>query len=520
MINLLKNNKDKLLLGISLLVFFLVNLLLLKNKLPIGTNTKLYYLIYFGVCILIVGIVYIIKYLLRKEIKIEKIFLYLGITLGLFFLVLSPFFTGSDEHNHFYRIYEISEGVFKTPTKKYVGSVMPSSLSKIYALNETSGLITNQAVKYKNVIKMMKIKLNKKDSIQYGTDDNTYYENTALYSPVTYLPHIVGIYLGRILNLNPYYIGMLGRLSNLICYLILGYIALKMLPRYKLFFLVILLSPNMIQLASTLSADAFTNIVFLLIISYIFKLRDSKKVMSFKDEVILFGLAIIISLSKIVYLPIVLSILLIKKEQFKRGKKEKIIYTLMTFMVSGIISLLWIKGTKDIFDIAYFNSHLQKDFILHHLLQYGLVFLNTFIIHGIYYIECLFGGTKMYHSQLMLPSVISFAYVLIVGICFISERQKDDLNIIEKAGCILVGLMIMGLASTAIYLQCTAQFYGIAYPTIEGIQGRYFIPIIFMLPFMFKFKNKSIKLDNKIIIDSVIVINIITMFYMITQFVV
>ena len=62
--------------------------------------------------------------------KIPKIFVFTVLVLGIIYLFLSPLFTGSDEHNHYYRIYEITEGVLVTPTDEVVGSELPESLSK------------------------------------------------------------------------------------------------------------------------------------------------------------------------------------------------------------------------------------------------------------------------------------------------------------------------------------------------------------------------------------------------------
>ena len=518
LIKFIKDNKYNIFLGVMLFISLLLCIFTLSKKMISGMPIKLYCFSLMTAALFIVGLIFGFRYLIRKETKIERIFLYLGTVMGILFLLLSPFFTGSDEHNHFYRIYEITEGKIKTPTNNYVGSVMPSSLSKMFALNSTLGMNRNTTIKYSSIKKMMKIKLNKKKVSQYGTSNDNYYANTALYSPVSYIPHVIGVAIGKTFNLRPYFIGMLGRLFNLIFYLALGYIALKIIPKYKLFFLAILLSPNMMQLATTLSADAWTNIIVLLIISYVYRIYDSKKTIEIKDEIILFILCLIISLSKIVYLPIIGVLLLIKEKQFKKDKKEKVLYISIVFLICSAISLFWIMGTKEIFGIAYDNSHYQKTYILGHLFQYGLVIINTFFKHGLYYIECLFAGTMMYHAQLYLPPVISFAYVFLVIICFMDEKKKNTFTKGKRLGVMLLGIIIIGLISTAEYLQCTAQFFGVAYSTIEGIQGRYFIPIILLFPFMLNIDRWDINFDSNLAINSILAFNIITYFYMIMQF--
>ena len=122
----------------------------------------------------------------------------------------------------------------------------------------------------------------------------------------------------------------------------------------------------------------------------------------------------------------------------------------------------------------------------------------------------------MYHSQLIVSPLISFAYVATVVICLFSDKSSKELSNIKRLIIFLIGIMITGLISTAIYIQCTAQFYSVKNPTIEGIQGRYFIPVILLLPLIINIKKK--KISSKYIFSSVLVINLITLFYIISQF--
>ena len=220
------------------------------------------YFLYFYALLAILLIIYNYVYFKKiNDTNYSKIFLLIASFLGIFYLVLSPLFTGSDEHNHYYRIYEISEGIMVTPTKKVVGSILPSSLENTFVIGGGS----NTIIKYRNIKDMIKIPLESNVTKQYGVEWTNDYSNTALYSPVQYLPHTLGFMIAKLFKLSPYYVGMFGRIFNLISYLIMGYLCIKILPKYKLFYLAILLSPNMLQCATTLSADAFTNIIFMLI---------------------------------------------------------------------------------------------------------------------------------------------------------------------------------------------------------------------------------------------------------------
>ena len=260
----INNNKVTSFLIYLTIIFFLVNVYSFYNKVNTNTNSITYFIIYFVLNCLGIIAIYICHKIQYDNTKIPKLFVLYGLIIGTVFIVFAPLFTGSDEHNHYYRIYEIAQGNITSPAReKYIGSEMPLSLNETY----TVGGGSNTLIRYNKIDDMLKIKLEKDNVIKYGTSADTNYDNTALYSPVTYTPHIIGFLIGKILNLNPYLIGILGRITNLLFYLVLGYLSLKLISKHKLYIFTILLSPNMMQCATTLSADAFTNIIFLFVIS-------------------------------------------------------------------------------------------------------------------------------------------------------------------------------------------------------------------------------------------------------------
>lgn len=509
------NNIYQISLLLITIVFFMVNFYDLKYKISLNSNLNKYYVVFILLSIILSVVIFIISKKTNNfsNKKIPKIFVLSSIILGVINLSLSPLFTGSDEHNHFYRIYEISDGVIVTPTNKVVGSEMPLSLSDTFI----TGSGNNTNIKYDNLREMWDIKLDRSNKGQYGDLWTNAYNNTALYSPVQYLPQVIGFSIAKIFDFGPYLIGMFGRVFNLIFYVLLGYFCLKIIPKSKIFYMLILLSPNMLQCATTLSADAFTNVIFLLLISLIFKICYSKSKVDKREKFLLLILCIVISLCKIVYLPIVFLILLINSSLFKNGNKEKITFSVITILSSVLISFLWMGCTNSVFEIAYDQTELQKQFILNNLLNYFIVFIRTFSEYIIKYVECLFVGTTMYHSQLKIPALISFFYVILIVLSLLNDEDKRKLNTSKRIIIGMVGIIIVGLISTAIYVQCTAQYYSIGNATIEGIQGRYFIPIIMLIPFIFQFKNIKLKKQN-LYVGSLFV-NLITWFYMINQFI-
>ena len=431
---------------------------------------------------------------------------------------MSPLFTGSDEVNHYYRIYEITEGVFVTPTgENYSGGDLPLSLSETFS----KGGGDAKSIKYPSIPEMINIPLERENVITYGQQRETFYANASLYSPFSYLPHVIGFKIGKFFNAGPYILGMLGRLFNLLFYIVIGYFALRIMPRWKLFFMLILISPNMVQLASTLSADAFVYSLLLLFMACILNIRANTIMMDAKKMAVLFVLSTLLALCKIVYVPFIALLLLIPDKQFKKGKKEKILFSSVTLLFATILNLIWFSKTGPVFDAVYMDHSAQKEFIISSPFSYMIILARTFFTTIVKEIEDLFIGTRMYNTQLLMPAVFSFLYVgLVVYSLFSREGKKKEIifSNYERATVGGVCFVVSILTLTALYIQVTAAEYGVRNPIVAGIQGRYFIPIVFCLPLLLKV-NKKRDIKTERMIGLAMSSSLIVWFYMFNTFI-
>jgi uncharacterized membrane protein len=100
--------------------------------------------------------------------------------------------------------------------------------------------------------------------------------------------------------------------------------------------------------------------------------------------------------------------------------------------------------------------------------------------------------------------------VLLLGTSLV-QTEEDRKYVLEKRWKVLLGIMAFGVASlvwTGLYITFTSV--GANY--ISGVQGRYYIP--FILPLMFVFKNSKFKLNlstemyTKIVFSILIFINL------------
>jgi uncharacterized membrane protein len=523
-----KNKLSNLFYIVFSILFYILLINDLRLKLTTECITSNKYYIYFTIAAIIIfivmcGLVIIIKKSNKKE---HIIFAILASVLGAFYLFLSPMFTGSDEHNHYYRIYEITEGkmistIHNKDGKLIIGSKLPSSLYLAFSDDNKEYIDRNIFIKYYDQKKMMQKKLNKEKTEDYGSVFVKEYNNTALYSPLQYIPEVIGFSIGKTLNLGPFYLGILGRLFNLLFFILICTYFLKKLPKYKKFAMVVLLSPTVLCSATTLSADGFTIAIIFGFISYILYNINEKRSLTKKDRTIYIVLSILIASCKIVYLPLIaLLLLLLSKEKYK-SKKDKIIFTCICLLIGTIIGLVWIKITDRFFDVYYLNTAIQKENIIRKPFWYITVLLKTYISKFSHLLFNIFGGTDLYHGQLDVYNIVSVMYLLVAGCAFFYEKNNDKNSKLKNLYISSIILIIIILISTAIYIQCTANFIGINNSIIEVLQGRYFVPLVLCMLF---FDNGIIKLNfsdkNNTIIKSVLMINYFVLLQMIVHFII
>ena len=96
------------------------------------------------------------------------------------------------------------------------------------------------------------------------------------------------------------------------------------------------------------------------------------------------------------------------------------------------------------------------------------------------------------------------------------ENQKSYFSLKQKIFIVAVALIVIALISTAIYIQCTANFIELNHSTIVGLQGRYFIPIILVLTMIVG--NINFKINDKLLVSSSILMQIPVLLTMLVRF--
>src|SRR5262245_60223348 len=167
---------------------------------------------------------------------------------------LSPPFQAPDEPNHFFRAQALSEGyVLAERQANNVGAPMRAEIPH-WALTLMGNIPGHPDTKQTVDALTARRDATANDRSIIFVD----FRNSALYSPVVYVPQAVGLGVGRLLRLpllDAYY---LGRLLNLIASVALCYWTAVHVPYGQLTFVMLALSPMFLFEQASFSADALT----------------------------------------------------------------------------------------------------------------------------------------------------------------------------------------------------------------------------------------------------------------------
>lgn len=417
--------------------------------------------------------------------KIDNAFLVIVIPIGITLGIIIPPFNPADEFEHFYRAYEVSAGKFTNQvTEQGLGNYIPESI--VNTVNEAR-YVNQEGLNYNTIQDAFSIKLN--------PEKETFLRNYASsYPPVIYIPQSLAINIGKLFDASPLMMMYLGRIFNLLVYVSICFVAIKIVPIKKNLFFILAMLPMSIIHAASLSADGITNSTALLFVAYILYLAyGNVEVIIKKHIIIAVAIGIFIALAKIVYIPILLLFLIIPIRKFKN---KKIYWRNFILVLAGCIlpyifwNLLNLSNLS-VPDLRVNQAVSPKDqvvFVLTHPLQYLKIMIDTMMAQGSIQLMQMLGkaGSNYLYSP---PSIVIYTFLFLLFIFGIMVNDAEA-NIVIRGGDTLVFLVIFFSSSILIYTALYVGFTNVGDPIINGIQGRYFIPILSF--FFLSFSNSRI----------------------------
>lgn len=437
-----------------------------------------------NIVLLLILLTVCITYVVFGVKNIERSFLLIWILLTICYTISAPIFNVPDEYNHFYRALEVSEGHLISDY-----DVETNSGGRVLPID----------------VDLKKMGANWKS---YHENANTYFSdsnqdfirfsNTALYSPLSYAPQAIGIAIARIFTSNIAAAAYSGRVINWLLTTVLLFYSIKLMPcGYKELIVLIALMPMNLQESFSLATDGMVVALTLFIISYVLHIRYSAETkLKWYQIALIYYLGISISLYKIVYLPFCLVFLLIPGRCFSKGYKW--LHGTFLVIITVVLSIVWMRYASQFLTHVGTDSTIQLRYLLSHPIEYILIVLRTYLRQADTLLLTMIGSSM---ANLNVPT--AGVFVLMYAGLFIlkcGRHEKDHLNRDKDDRIVFLSvvLLLLILIPTSLYIQWTAIYS----KTVQGLQGRYYIPLILPLVLVIasqlSIKTTLSKIENEI----------------------
>ena len=291
---------------------------------------------------------------------------------------------------------------------------------------------------------------------------------------------------------------LVGRFCNLLVYVALIYLALRKLPHFRRTVLLLGCMPMSLYLGCSLNYDAVLIPVMLFFVSLILSLcRQPEKPLTTGEVLQVCACAFLLTGIKYAYAPLLLLLLAVPRTKY--GSPLRFAKCAAAVVFSGLLGFVpsWLQNSLGVVmtptvNMAATAAEEQAVFLKTHLGFVPRLVWNTLMARGKSWVLSFWGvlGWLDVHipTWLVIPGiVILFLSAVQEGCTFELWRGQRWKNLLPMLG---VGVTVAGIA-VVMYVEHTTLFHPVGNPVIEGIQGRYFIPLF--LPVVLGLSNAGLK---------------------------
>lgn len=430
----------------------------------------------------------------KREINYSLLFSVLVFVLGLIYLVIITPFSPPDEVTHYLATYRVSNMLlFKDP-----------DLADSTFLNYDVFSVHNNTFRsFLQVLTNIPFPAEIGNPVQLDTISAISHSY-----PPEYIGPAIGFTVARLLHCNFMVTFYLGRLFGLLFFAFCVFLSVRRVPKFKLTFGLLSITPMALQQAASYSYDGFINGISLFLISGLIYIYVNEHEMTFWDYLCVLIPAVLLAPAKGVFgfiiLPVVvLFLLMIPASRYSCRLKKMLSVMLVIVCVTGMFFIFKSPSTTgNVFSVseqpleALPESESVELTGINKIVYEPITTIRVFqsTLHSLT-VSWLFEsiGSVLSGISLAVPSWIIMLYILIIALSVLHKRGEGTTfslcsRIVIFGGVLSYVLVVM----VALYLTWTP--YGS--DTVAGIQGRYFIPV---LPLLFLcLENSIVTVQRKI----------------------
>ena len=482
------------------------------NKIVFNKYRELFFIVLFSLAYL---------FLFEKRIykRLEYIFAIYTMLFGILIITYSQTqFASWDEKIHFESAYSLAygkeiqwtEGSLAFQQASIIGCNTKEEFAELREYINTSGKIFSYTEKKDEVLPSYKV--------------------------LAYIPQALFIRLGIILKLPLVWIYALGKIGNLLLYVITMFFAIRLARTKKLFLMFLAMMPTSIFLAASYTYDtvvfSFVTLGCVLWANAFFYQREKTDVKNIILMVFLFSVG---CFSKAVYIPLILIILLLPTIK-KASRKKKLILGTGILLILGLVMMTFVLPTLtstvaknvtfggdsrggDTGVVRQLISMIKHPWASVKLMLGSVIKLDNFRNLGYPEADNYFFGNLMFFN-LASHGILSDKWcalwiplLVILILCEDSEKHRYIMKVWDKIVLTVAGLGTIFLIWLALYL----DFTPVGEDYISGVQARYYLPLLYFGICLIGNNRISIKCNKINLIKATCIITAIMGFVLMYQ---
>ena len=428
-------------------------------------------MLFFGLCAAAVYLLIILREVIAQKAEIG--YLIIALAVGIFMCIALPANTGVsyDDGIHANRIFQLSRGKHTalTPAENALAGCEWSEVYEESHHHTWDTWIDEQRY----------------DAIaQTAAQDQTLESEEVLqwmFSDAGYVTQAAGAVVARALRLPFLWQVRVIRLFNMLTYVALTYLAIRVLKRFKLTMACVALMPTALFLASNFSYDPTTNgLCFLGIALAVDAILDRRTLLTRKRAAAILLCILLGAMTKVVYMPLLLLVLMLPRSKFESQAAKwwfKTLAVVLCIVAVGVMVLGVTNGSVGLQDnrAGGADSAGQIAYLLAHPLTYlGTFFKVIFRDFELYFVHaCRF-------AMGYVSAVSGTVSLVCLGLTLFTAFTDNDTSLGQKMnwklrlGMLIVGGLAVGMVFTTMYVAGAP----VGATEYWGVQGRYMIPMI------------------------------------------
>ena len=346
-----------------------------------------------------------------------------------------------------------------------------------------------------------------------------HFENTALYSPVNYLPQTLVFWLARTLSQPAIATLFAARLVMGLVWGSLVTAAVALTPRWKWQFALAVLVPTELAQGATLSADAMALALSAVTIAYALALADRDGPLSTWALARLSGLCLLLGLLKVPVPFVVPGVLVVVWPVLGSHLRERA-GRLAVLALPAIAAAAWWNLSLGADFVPYRNTvfpqneqvYISQSGQLHHLLTHisdiPSILWETAIKGDLFNLNGLVGTIGQDGRSGPLPEWFALIWLAVFAALTIASGEGPGLT--RRLRGLLAGSFVVYMLVTALGLYLTATALGADH--VNGIHGRYYTPMLALaVPLLAGLGGARVRIGERAIAWTVMAVSLAAM---------